>query len=1336
MPHVGVPATYAHQPAGALASGTTTVTHKQAAWHFRFEGDEVVEYVVNVDHPAVQRGMVHVQELALSGGAVPVAEGGLSWRWGTKDWHVDSPAAHADLSWTTLMSETFDEASGELRLTYRELRDGKAGIKTYTYGLNGKALRIRLQADSATLDDWLEGYAGVRMAPVEDMPGVREQHVPFMDSVPVFAFEPYTGGTAFSTVLVDWYRSSASKIDVQVPEDLGPDSMQTFMGTGYMRRSDDKLNAPIDETVNVIVTRDVSQVFPAIAHDRSPYHGMLRDRMVFNAPSNAPGAWGSYELHLQKLAEWGVDDLFGTMFEWERYGLLILGQATSSAGLSGADPTLMHVEQVIADPPSVFTALPGLPESVRVVDPTHPTNVALAHDQFGSLMQTARELGIVMSLYQDWGGLDQHGWGPYPEGQGPYPTPKPLWRPEWVFQDGQEIAGLALSVPSQTPDYPAKAHRLVRDDVGDPKTGWDAGLSLVGSSWDGQGHAHHVVSPTYMEEHLADGLDEVMDLYQPDALFVDVIHEVPNYLKIDQELGSGKSKSIWAAEHELRSALFGHKANVGGPLLGENSHFRRFQWESYLSGLFDGRHRKFPVHFPVDTSEGPAEVNADSWVIPDYELTWVRPRSASDGGMGREIDHMSVLDWPSVMVADGCVNFPVGYPYPLDCLDGSWNVFLDSWWTNLVTYGHSAFITTNGHGLNAVRSMEGILREYYLITGLQRAYSAAGDVTVRYVHPGGEADLSEALGPLALDLKNPRVHLSYDTGLQIWANHEVIAPVGGPGGDWAVSVPDLLPDGTPVVHQMTIPPNGFAASDGQGLLVFSAHNPEAPGAPHRIDYARVPGRWEMICTRGDGTQTFGGFPSFQILDELPPHGFESHTVIRNDRRNLVVGARGGVWNAVAEAWFDGTVAVAPLEAPALLPQALVVAEQDGRGEAGVGQRLGFTATLYLGLDSWGNPRTRDVTSLVSWSLDSAAAAIDTNGAVTGLVPGPVQVSATWDDGTAVVHSAPVLLSVVSGAPVPSVPPFPISVPAGTALVLDGSGSFDPQGGPIAGWWNPEGDDLDLAGLAVTHTFHAPGEYQATLTVTDRQGTSASQSVPVSVTGLPGQQWADGFDGPRLDGWSFDPLLHAWGLVDGELRAHQDIGNFQVLVADEVAITHGSVEVDLRLLIHPLLDDVPETGQASGAGGSGSGLSGGPGSTTTTGAPGPQWHTQGPGAAGGLSTSKVGAGLHLRRSGGPDVDPTQNGYTVGLLSTRRLALLEAGEVVAATPIGVPYDPADSHRLRVDLADLGGGLLFIGVFLDGELVIQAVDDSPQTGTGVGLAMLGVRSAFDDFSVRSFD
>ena len=41
------------------------------------------------------------------------------------------------------------------------------------------------------------------------------------------------------------------------------------------------------------------------------------------------------EMQLHKLAEWGVDDLFGTMFEWERYGLLILGQATDSAGVSG-----------------------------------------------------------------------------------------------------------------------------------------------------------------------------------------------------------------------------------------------------------------------------------------------------------------------------------------------------------------------------------------------------------------------------------------------------------------------------------------------------------------------------------------------------------------------------------------------------------------------------------------------------------------------------------------------------------------------------------------------------------------------------------------------------------------------------------------------------------------------------------------------------------------------------------------------------------------------------------------------------------------------------------------
>jgi hypothetical protein len=1339
LPHVGVPATFVHQPAGALAEGTTSVTKLGAAWHFRFEGEETVDYVVDLDHPDVRRGMIRVMELALTGGAEPVAQGGLSWRWGTQPWHVDSPDAHADQTWSLLVGETLDEASGELRLTYRELRDGKAGLKTYTFRLEGQVLRIRLTADPEVGDDWLGGYGGVRMAPVRSMPGVREQHIPFMDSVPVFAFEPVTGGTAFATVFVDWYRSSASNVDVQPPTDLGPGSMQTFMGTNYFRNSEGRINAPIDDTVNVLVTRDVSATFPAIAFEPSPYHAMLRDRMVFNAPSNSPSAWEDYELQLNSLAAWGVDDLFGTMFEWERYGLLILGQATQSAGLSGCDPTELVVEQVIEDAPSLIPGVFGMPDTLRVVDPTDPANVALANDHFGSLMDTAHEQGVLVSLYQDWGGLDQHGWGPYAQGEGPYPVDVPLWRPEWVFQDGQDILGLALSLPSQAPEYAEKTHRLVRDDQGVPKAGFDANLALEGSSWDSQGHAHHVVSPSFMEEHLADGLDEVMVPYAPDAIFVDVIHEVPTFLRIDQVAGSERAHTVWQAEHELRTAIEGHKANVGGPLLGENSHFRRFQWDSYLSGLFDGRHRKFPVFFPLDTSEGPGAVNADSWVIPDYEQTWVRPRSAADSGMGREIDHMSPADWGAQMAVDGCVNFPPGNPYPLDCLDGSWHPFLDSWWTNLVTYGHSAFMTSNGQALNAVRSMEGILREYYLIGGLQRAYHAAGDVTVGYVHSGGEATLSEALGSLALDLTNPRVHLSYDTGLQIWANHEVLAPGGGPGGDWAVSVPDLLPDGTPAVHRMTVPPNGFVASDGQGLLVFSAHNPDSPGAPHRIDYARVPGRWEMICTRGDGTQTFGGFPGFELLEELPADGYEAHTVIRNDRRNLLVGAIGGVWNSVADAWLSGLVTAVPLEGAELVPTVLVVAEQEGRNSASVGQRLGFTATLDLGPDASGHPRTRDVTPLVDWSVDSGAAIIDGNGALTALSVGPVAVSAVWDDGVDTLASSPWLVSVVSGEPVVVVAPLPPSVPAGSALALDGSASFDPDGGPIASWWSPEGEPQALAGAAVTHTFHRPGDVTARLSVTDRQGTTTVQSFPLTVTGAPGLIWADDFDGPVLDGWSFDPTLHAWGLEGGELVAHQDIGNFQVLVADEVELLHGSVEVDLRLEVPPLMDHVPQlapgTGGGPGAGGTGTGLSGGL-TSTKTGSPATQYFTLGPGAAGSIPELTVGAGLHLRRQGGPDQDPTQNGYAVGLLRSRRMALFEGNQILAATNEGVPYDPADVQHLRVDLIDLGGGSLLINVLLDGELIMEAVDATPQPGTGVGLAMLGVKAAYDRFRVVSFD
>jgi len=69
---------------------------------------------------------------------------------------------------------------------------------------------------------------------------------------------------------------------------------------------------------------------------------------------------------------------------------------------------------------------------------------------------------------------------------------------------------------------------------------------------------------------------------------------------------------------------------------------------------------------------------------------------------------------------------------------------------------------------------------------------------------------------------------------------------------------------------------------------------------------------------------------------------------------------------------------------------------------------------------------------------------------------------------------------------------------GEAVTLDGSASSDPdEGDEITGSWEL-GDGNTAEGLVVTHTYQEPGDYTATLTVTDSEGLTDSDDAMVTV----------------------------------------------------------------------------------------------------------------------------------------------------------------------------------------------------------------------------------------------
>ncbi|HEX6189545.1 MAG TPA: PKD domain-containing protein [Pyrinomonadaceae bacterium] len=73
---------------------------------------------------------------------------------------------------------------------------------------------------------------------------------------------------------------------------------------------------------------------------------------------------------------------------------------------------------------------------------------------------------------------------------------------------------------------------------------------------------------------------------------------------------------------------------------------------------------------------------------------------------------------------------------------------------------------------------------------------------------------------------------------------------------------------------------------------------------------------------------------------------------------------------------------------------------------------------------------------------------------------------------------------------------------GMSIILDGRGSFDPDGAIVSYQWD-FGDGTSAPGAAPSHTYAQTGTYSATLVVTDNSGSTASQTaIAIITTGQP------------------------------------------------------------------------------------------------------------------------------------------------------------------------------------------------------------------------------------------
>lgn len=1271
----GVAGTYTHRPRGASANGSTNATKDALTGvvKFVFNGgpsDETIEYTIATESAEVNAGKIVISaSVNPAQSQIVVADGGLMWR--NSSGALETPANQAAASTVTRFHNSL--SGNILTMRFYEVRNGTsyAGLKTYTYWMEGKVLRVRAVADRSFNASYLNNYGGFTLGVAPQLSDQKDQQIPYMDSCPVTVFTANGSTRNFRATYLDHYRSNGSGTIVSNFNAQGSEAADpgVFFGVEYFKDSNGQVLAQVDETLNVIVTSKIRETFPVVQHAQSPYFDLTKDRMTVLASGIYPRAWYRHKQHLEKLSDLGVENLQGIVWHWEKYGNELLDIDRDTANPMGCDPATIKVDPTPYVVPNPLSEYP-----TKIYRATVSDNKLVADLEFGALMQLCKQKGLLFGLYTDSANIDEN------LGPTAYPTNiGPLWFESWYKVPlGQTLvvpttsggtvtllAGEAIGLDLPTGNAFYDGSKVVRDDLGQPKLGWNTVYNLPHSTWDGYGHGLHNFSAAQMYDLLTDRLENLPASYDPGAAFVDQTCDLPGNHHIDQMVGSNRSHTIADFLVDRNDAMLRHRRDMEGPLFGEGTYWRSHQFETYDSGIWDGRHRTIPRLVKPQGPTVPLGATKEAPIIPDYEHFEVAGIAGANYGMG----------WEG--------QFDPSAPTPYDGTNGLNSSFADQWFTTIATYGHSAFLGTNGHVSNTFWTMEGTLRSYYLLTGLHAAQRSTTVTAVEYESGGNYYDLSATFAA-GITFDTPRIRISYANGLKLWANH---AAVGG--SVWQVQNVGyrLNGVGTPTTVTFHIPPKGFVATDGEKLLVFSAPLPNSTTG--RIDYARVPGKWRMISCRGTAT-SFEGFPnpSEQIPSTANWTNFLAHTVVRNYTKDVLIGASGGLWNPSTESFASGAYEI--INPPqAALPSALTLQVQSQQTSVDVDREIGISALATYGNDPQNNAEIRNVTPLVTWSSSHPSlASVNKVGVVLGKATGQqVTISATWDPdgaGPAAALTALVNLNVVEGKPIANAG-LDATIAVGMSYDHTGSASSDSQSPVLAYRWTFDDGSPDAYGAKVVHTYHTPGVHTTTLTVTDREGhVSLPDTVQITVTGT--NMFRESFSGAVFEGWSFDPTKATWGLMSGAAYQAQTGTGYHALKLDGSTFSAQTMEVTLAL--------------------------------------------------GGAAGATPRSGIHFRKSH-PSHEPPHSGYFASLSPGGVVTLFE-GTGTTAVPrasFTISGMPNGVHTMKIQLVQtvIPTVTLNIKVFIDGTQRINWTDNSVVQPGGLVAFMAQDQSAsFDDFIV----
>jgi hypothetical protein len=284
----------------------------------------------------------------------------------------------------------------------------------------------------------------------------------------------------------------------------------------------------------------------------------------------------------------------------------------------------------------------------------------------------------------------------------------------------------------------------------------------------GTGIQSYAAKPTAIMKYARQQSPEIHRRYGTNAAYLDVHTCVPPWFHVDHRAGE-PGAATFAAVYKAHSELFAFERQTHeGPLFGEGN--LQFFW----AGLCDG------CEAQVDGGE-----NAP-WLL-DFDLMKVHPQMVNHG--------MGYLErWRSSGYGTG---WYADVPSTAD---------LDKYRAMELAFGHAGFVANQ-----IWHQAPFVLREFYLVTPVQRRYVTARPTAILYDVGGSllPASAAQAAGPLS-----NRVYVEYDSGLKLWCN--------GSTNDWP------LPSG-PLCDY------GFRA-EADGLLVTTTWRPTIGGGKVVADY--------------------------------------------------------------------------------------------------------------------------------------------------------------------------------------------------------------------------------------------------------------------------------------------------------------------------------------------------------------------------------------------------------------------------------------------------------------------------------------------------------------------